>query len=672
MPSLNPFNREILVCSVTPYFLEQGEFWFEENWEKIKSQAKTNAWWERNTLFLEKGQKINPSQVIKKLVDFGYEKVQEVSSPAEFSVRGGIIEIFPINPALLTKKINPPIKSLIKKDEVNSRRHSFILEFAGNYIQEIFLKERESIKKLKKYIKKLEFQEGDYVVHLDHGIGIFRGFKEENNNRYYILEYAPPLRPGAPPDCLLVPESQSQKISLYVGFGTPKIHRLGGVIWQKTKKAIKEETEKLARELLELYANREAAWRPPYKTDEDLEKELESSFPFLETPDQKRAIREVKKDMESDRPMDRIVCGDVGFGKTEVAVRAALAAAACGKQTALLVPTTILCEQHFETFTERLKNFPVSVSMLSRLTPAKKEREILDNLKNGRCDIIIGTHRLLSSDVEIKNLGLLIIDEEQRFGVRQKEKFKKINPAVDVLYLSATPIPRTLHLALSGLRRISIINTPPPERLPVKTFILPFSKKIVREAIEAELSRNGQVYYLHNRVETLEAAKRNLAKLTPRAKLASIHGRMNEADLVKIMRQFRRKETDTLVATTIIENGLDNPSVNTLIVANASRLGLAQAYQIRGRVGRSHIQSYAYFLYQRKNLAGKAKERLEALKRAEALGSGYQIALRDLEIRGAGNILGKEQSGNINQVGLNLYCHMLSEAIEKIKSSQNI
>ncbi len=646
MSSLRTEGREILICSVTPRFLEQGEFWFQENFQKIKNLSLRDSWWERNVLFLQAGQKISPAQVLRKLTDFGYEKVRETSSGGEFSQKGGVLEIFPIN----------------------SPKKSFILEFSGNRVAEIFPKEREAATIKKKLKKVAEFREGDYVVHLDHGIGVFRGVGEEKNNRYFIIEYAPPPRPGALPDRLLVPEGQAKKISSYVGFETPKIHRLGGDFWQKTKKRIKEETEKLARDLLELYASREAAWRPPYKTDETLEKELESSFRFIETPDQKRAINEVKKDMASARPMDRIICGDVGFGKTEVAVRAALAAAICGKQTAVLAPTTILCEQHFETFGQRLKNFPVNVAMLSRLTPAKEERKVLDDLKSGRCDIVVATHRLMSEDVEFKNLGLLVIDEEQRFGVRQKEKFKKINPAVDILYLSATPIPRTLHLALSGLRQISLIGTPPPERLPVKTFILPYSRKIIREAIGAELNRSGQVYYLHNRVETLEAAKRGLAKLAPRARIAAIHGRLPENELTKIMRRFRRKETDILAATTIIENGLDNPGVNTLIVANAARLGLSQAYQIRGRVGRSHVQSYAYFLYQRKNLAGKAKERLEALKKAEALGSGYQIALRDLEIRGAGNILGKEQSGNINQIGLNLYCHMLSEAVEELKA----
>lgn len=655
MSSFNPLDREILICSITPYFLEQGEFWFEENFQKIKNRSLSDAWWERNVLFLQAGQKISPLEILRKLNDFGYEKVREISSRGEFSQKGGILEIFPINPGVF-----------IEKRRINSNNYSFILEFSGNYLREIFLKEQAPTPTIikNKFKKDIEFREDDYVVHLDHGIGIFKGKKDN----FYIIEYAPPNRPGAPPDRLLVPENQIGKLSLYIGFETPKIHRLGGDFWQKTKKAIKEETEKLARELLELYAKREVAWRPPYETNGFLEKELENSFPFPETPDQRRAIQEVKKNMASDKPMDRIICGDVGFGKTEIAIRAAFIAATSGKQTAVLAPTTILCEQHFETFVRRLKNFPVNIAMLSRLTPKKEERKILDDLKEGKCDIIIATHRLMSDDVEFKNLGLLIIDEEQRFGVKQKEKFKKINPALDILHLSATPIPRTLHLAISGLKQISLINTPPPERLPIKTFILPYSPKIVREAIEAELKRKGQVYYLHNRVETLETVKKKLAKLSPQAKIAAIHGRLPENELTKIMRRFRQKETDILVATTIIENGLDNPNVNTLIVANASRLGLAQAYQIRGRVGRSHIQSYAYFLYQSRNLIGKAKERLETLKKAEALGSGYQIALRDLEIRGAGNILGKEQSGNINQVGLNLYCHMLSEAAEKISA----
>ncbi|MDP1629697.1 MAG: CarD family transcriptional regulator, partial [bacterium] len=403
MSSFAPINNEILICAITPYFLEQGEFWFEENFEKIKTQAKTNSWWERNTLFLRKDQIINPSEILRKLTDFGYEKVREAASPGEYSQRGGIIEIFPVN-----------------------SRGSLILEFSGNRLEEIFLRpaliaENEKLKK--KFKKETDFQEGDFLVHLDHGIGIFRGFQEEpidsaqgkKNERYFILEYAPPARPirnnqtesnappewisnGArpstnsgqtpPPDRLLVPENQLKKLSLYIGFETPKIHRLGGSFWFKTKKRIKEEAEKLAKELLELYALRKTAGRPPYEKESAPEKELALTFSHIETPDQKRAIGEVKNDMEKSTPMDRIVCGDVGFGKTEVALRAAAKAALSGRQTAILAPTTILCEQHFETFQERLKNFPVNIAMLSRLTSPKEERKVLDDLKTGRCDIV--------------------------------------------------------------------------------------------------------------------------------------------------------------------------------------------------------------------------------------------------------------------------------------------
>ena len=368
--------------------------------------------------------------------------------------------------------------------------------------------------------------------------------------------------------------------------------------------------------------------------------------------------------------MDRIVCGDVGFGKTEVALRIMVKAVNSGYQAAMICPTTILANQHFQNFKERLKNLPIKIVMLSRLQSKKEQREVAEGLKTGKIEIVIGTHRILSKDVEFKNLGLLIIDDEQRFGVRQKEKLKKIRTSLDVLSLSATPIPRTLYMALSSLKDISLIQTPPLGRLSIKTFISPFSEKIIKKAIEDEIKRGGQVYYLHNRVETIETAKRLLECLTSKfkhpVKIGIAHGRLKEKELVKIMSDFQNKKVDVLVATTIIENGLDLPNVNTLIVADSTRLGLAEAYQIRGRIGRSHIQAFAYFLYG-SHLSEKAEMRLNALKEAEELGSGYKIALKDLEIRGAGNILGKEQSGNINQVGLNLYCQMLSEAIEKIK-----
>jgi transcription-repair coupling factor (superfamily II helicase) len=640
---------KVLIVSITPYFLEKGSFWFEKNLRKILEVRKTQSFFEDNTLYLTKNQKSNLSQILRKLDEIGYEKVLRVSEPGEFSQRGGIIDVFPIN-------LNFAIR----------------FEFLGNKIENIerLPIEVEDEKKTKETLKKkLKSQKlfsdlkglkaGDYLVHLDHGIGIYNRQLIIDDHQYYQLEYAQG-------DKLYVPIGLERKLSRYVGFVEPKISRLGSGIWQRTKRKVKEEAERLARELLEIYAKREITTRPPYLPDDEIDWQISSSFQYEETPDQIQTIEDIKKDLLSAEPMDRIVCGDVGFGKTEVALRAMIKAVKSGYQVAMICPTTILANQHFQNFKERLKNLPIKITLLSRLQSKKEQKEITERLKTGEIDIVIGTHRILSADVEFKNLGLLIIDDEQRFGVRQKEKLKKIRSSLDVLSLSATPIPRTLYLALSSLKNISLIQTPPIGRLPVRTFILPFKEKIIKEAIEKELKRKGQVYYLHNRVETIGIIKKLLENLVPKAKIGIAHGRLKEKELVKVMTDFQRKSIDVLVATTIIENGLDLPNVNTLIVADATRLGLAEAYQIRGRIGRSHIQAFAYFLYGG-HLSEKAKMRLDALKEAEELGSGYKIALKDLEIRGAGNILGKEQSGNINQVGLNLYCQMLSEAIEKAK-----
>jgi len=604
------------------------------------------------------------------LDEMGYERVWQVSEPGEFSQRGGIVDVFPINS-------NQAIR----------------FDFLGNKIEEIsalpikiedeliakeILKKKLKSQKLFSDLKGLK--PGDYLVHLDHGVGKFIGLStlifQGRTLESYGLEYAQG-------DKLFVPVGLERKLSRYIGFVEPKISRLGSQIWQRTKRKIKEETEKLAKELLEIYAQREITTRPPYLPEDEIDFQLASGFRYEETPDQVETIEEIKKDLETNQPMDRIVCGDVGFGKTEVALRAMIKAVKSGYQTAMICPTTILSNQHFQNFKQRLRKLPIKIAILSRLQSKREQKEIIENLKMGKIDIVVGTHRLLSKDVEFEKLGLLIIDDEQRFGVRQKEKLKKIRTSLDVLSLSATPIPRTLYLALSSLKNISLIQTPPVGRLPVKTFILSFSEKIIKKAIENEVKRRGQVYYLHNRVETIETAKNLLEGLMsgfrPRVKIGVAHGRLKEKELVRVMNDFQDKKIDILVATTIIENGLDLPNVNTLIVADSTRLGLAEAYQIRGRIGRSHIQAFAYFLYPPKfsdekfkrasgqKISEKARMRLNALKEAEELGSGYKIALKDLEIRGAGNILGKEQSGNINQVGLNLYCQMLSEAIEKLK-----
>jgi len=641
---------KILITSITPYFLERGNLWFEENFAKIMEARKTQSFFEDNTIYLTKNQNYNFSQLLRKLDEMGYEKVFSVAEPGEFSQRGGIIDVFPVNLSCAVR-----------------------FEFLGNRVEEILelpikiSNEEQSREVLKKKLKSQKLfsdlkgiKSGDYLVHLDHGIGVFNEQKTINKEQYYALDYAQG-------DKLYVPVGLERKLSRYIGFVEPKISRLGSALWQKTKKIIKEETEKLARELLEIYAKREIATRSPYSAADEIDFQLVSSFRYEETPDQIQTMEDIKKDLQNSEPMDRIVCGDVGFGKTEVALRTMVKAVNSGYQTAMICPTTILTNQHFQNFRERFKNLPIQIRMLSRLQSKREEKEIIENLKMGKIDIVVGTHRLLSKDVEFKNLGLLIIDDEQRFGVKQKEKLKKIRASLDVLSLSATPIPRTLYMALSSLKNISLIQTPPVGRLPVKTFISPFSEKIIKKAVEDEIKRGGQVYYLYNRVETIEGAKLLLESLMPKAKFGVAHGRLKEKELVNVMSDFQNKKIDVLVATTIIENGLDLPNVNTLIVADATRLGLAEAYQIRGRIGRSHIQAFAYFFYGG-HLSKKAEMRLEALKEAEELGSGYKIALKDLEIRGAGNIFGKEQSGNINQIGLNLYCQMLSEAIEKMKT----
>ncbi|NCO80255.1 DEAD/DEAH box helicase [bacterium] len=654
--------HKILIVSITPYFLEKNNVWFGQNINKILEARKTQSFFEDNTLYLTKNQSYNFSQFLRKLDEMGYEKVLRVSEPGEFSQRGGIIDVFPINSifALRFEFLGNRIESIERLP----------VEIEDEKTAKDILKRKLKSQKLFSDLKGLK--PGDYLVHLDHGIGIYNQQLTINpegkpsasygagNQQYYQIEYAQG-------DKLYVPVGLERKLSRYIGFVEPRISRLGSSLWQRVKRKVKTDTEKLAKELLEIYAKREIATRPPYLPEDEIDFQLASSFQYEETPDQIETIEDIKKDLEKEEPMDRLLCGDVGFGKTEVALRAMAKAIKSGYQAAMICPTTILANQHFQNFKGRVKNLPIKIALLSRLQSKKEQKEIIENLKTGKIDITIGTHRILSSDVEFKNLGLLIIDDEQRFGVRQKEKLKKIRASLDVLSLSATPIPRTLYLALSSLKDISLIQTPPVGRLPVKTFISPFKEKLIKEAIEKEIARSGQVYYLHNRVETIEVARKFLENLISEAKFGIAHGRLKEKELVKVMEDFQNKKIDVLIATTIIENGLDLPNVNTLIVADSTRLGLAEAYQIRGRIGRSHIQAFAYFFYG-SHLSEKAKMRLDALKEAEELGSGYKIALKDLEIRGAGNILGKEQSGNINRVGLNLYCQMLSEAIEKLKA----
>jgi transcription-repair coupling factor (superfamily II helicase) len=514
-----------------------------------------------------------------------------------------------------------------------------------------------------------ELKPGDFVVHIEHGIARYTGLVKmgaANAEREYMqLDYAEG-------DRLYVPIEQTDRVAAYIGTGAaaPALHRLGSGDWSRAKKKVQAATVELARELLALYAGREAAPGHVYSPDTQWQEELEGAFPYVETEDQMRAIEEVKADMESPRPMDRLICGDVGFGKTEVALRAAFKAVMDGKQVAVLVPTTILAQQHFNTFSDRMAAFPVTVEMLSRFRTRREQERILADLASGQVDIIIGTHRLLQKDVQFKDLGLVVVDEEQRFGVRHKERLKQLRREVDVLTMTATPIPRTLHMAMVGVRDMSVIETPPEERLPIKTYVTAYRDSLVREVIQRELERGGQVYFVHNRVQSIGIVARELQKLLPEARFAIGHGQMEEHQLEEVMTAFVEGKTDVLISTTIIESGLDIPNVNTLIVDQANNYGLAQLYQLRGRVGRGDKRGYAYFLYhQGRKVTDVAQERLHTIEQATELGAGFRIALKDMEIRGVGNLLGPEQHGAVGLVGFDLYTRLLAGAVEEAKGN---
>ena len=513
----------------------------------------------------------------------------------------------------------------------------------------------------------LKLDEGQLITHRDHGVGIFRGLVRrtvgEVEREYLFLEYAKG-------DKLYVPVAEADKVDVYVGPKDITLTRLSSASWEHVREKVKQSAEQLARELLTVSARREIVSGIKFPPQPDVEQRLDHSFAYEATEDQDRAISHVYADMEDGRPMDRLVCGDVGFGKTEVAMRAAAKAAASGKQVAVLAPTTILAEQHVATFDKRLSEFGFRIAGLSRFKSHGEQREAVARLAKGEVDIVIGTHRLLSSDIQFHDLGLLIIDEEQRFGVRHKEKLKKLRAQVDVLSLSATPIPRTLNLALSGLREISTIQTPPSGRRPVETTIGEYNQGMIDQVIKDELGRGGQVYFLHNRVATITAAAKELKARHPEATVDIGHGQMTEDELADVMAKFAGGDTDILVCTTIVENGLDLPNANTMIVDDVSTLGLSQSYQLRGRIGRGSRQGRAYFFYKPNSLSATARQRLQSLKNAKELGSGFQVALEDLEIRGAGNVLGREQSGNVRAVGLTLYSKVLSRAVEELESGE--
>ncbi|HEX9038796.1 MAG TPA: transcription-repair coupling factor [Ktedonobacterales bacterium] len=517
-----------------------------------------------------------------------------------------------------------------------------------------------------------ELRPGDFVVHQDHGIGRFDGLVKLASNgverEYLLIAYA-----GT--DKLYIPTDQLDQVTRYIGMGdaAPSLSRLGGTEWARATQRAKESARDIAGDLLRLYSLRETITGHPFPSDEDQPwlREMEEGFPYTETPDQERAIADVKADMERARPMDRLVCGDVGYGKTEVALRAAFKAVLDQRQVAILAPTTILALQHFNTFSQRLKPYPVRVELMSRFRSDKELKETARDLESGAVDIVIGTHRLLQKDIVFKNLGLLVIDEEQRFGVAHKERLKQMRAEVDVLTLSATPIPRTLYMALAEVRDMSVIETPPQERLPIRTYIREFDDALIREVILREIDRNGQVYFVHNRVKGIQALADRLRRLVPEAKFVVGHGQMPEDQLEQVMLDFSAGEAQVLICTTIIENGLDIPNANTIIVNNAAYFGLSQLYQLRGRVGRAASQAYAYFLYQKgAQLTPVQEKRLRAIFEATELGAGFRIAMKDLEIRGAGNLLGAEQSGFMNSVGFEMYTRLLAEAIAEMEGKR--
>lgn len=625
-------------------------------------------------LSLRRKDHFSPEEVKKPLLGLAYESmnISPVERPGQFSVRGGIIDVWP-------ERFHSPVR----------------IDFFGNRIESIHLFDplhhqprrnldhidifrytfttskrvtwpKEARDKFQRLLLS-DIQPGDLVVHLDHGIGRFLRIEERNlegKSRYYlIIEYAKGEK-------LYVPVQQIDRLSKYIGVKgyRPQLSFLGTTAWERTKERVGQDLISTARDLLKLYAARESRARPPYPPDSTWQIELERSFLYQLTPSQAQALVEIREDLESTRPMDRLLVGDVGFGKTELALRAAFKVVQAGLQAVVLVPTTILAEQHYHTFKERLETFPVKVSVLSRVRSKAEQTKILAGLASGELDIVISTHRILSADAHLKRLGILVIDEEHRFGVLDKEKFKKLRSEVDILSLSATPIPRTFHLALTKLRDISLISDPPQGRLSVQNYIGPADYDLVSRAIRKEVERAGQVYYLHNRVQSIAGETEKLRRLLPGIRIGYAHGQMKECDLDRVMRDFLEQRLDVLVCTTIIGSGLDIPNVNTVAIRDAHKLGLADLYQIRGRVGRGERQAYAYFFYPKGYIPkGAARERLEALSESEALGSGFNLAEHDLEIRGAGNLLGVAQHGNVSLIGFELYLQLLERAVESLR-----
>ena len=622
------------------------------------------------SLKLYKDADIELTSVLASLVDFGYKRQESIAEEGDFARRGGIIDIFPFSFEL-------PIRIELENNKILSINTFNPLTGEASWEHRIVIilpiKKTHAFKPLP-FVEEfpvdntVDLELGDYVVHNQHGIGRFLGLEKikvkDKFRDHLVIEYDRQEK-------LYVPTDEMHLVQKYIAFQArkPKLYRLGSKEWQRAKNRVRSGIQKLAWDLLSLQAMRLSAAGLSYPADTQWQAQFEELFPFEETPDQLKATLDVKRDMEAAKPMDRLLCGDVGYGKTEVAMRAAFKAAMDNKQVAFLVPTTILAEQHCQNFILRLKDFPVNIGMLSRFNSARERKEIIAGLAAGRIDIVIGTHRLLSGDIKFKDLGLVIIDEEQRFGVRAKEKLKSLRLSADVLTLTATPIPRTLYMSLMGAKDLSVINTPPQNRLPIKSIVVEYDEDLIRQAITREINRGGQVYFLHNRVLDIERVKEKLTRILPEGiKLAIGHGQMPPKLLEKVMFDFLRGEIQVLVCTMIIQSGIDIPNVNTMIINNAHRFGLSDLHQLRGRVGRIDKPAYAYFMIPRHEvLDGEAKKRLEAIQEHSSLGSGFKIAMEDLEMRGAGNLLGEEQHGFIATVGFDLYCRLLREAIGNFK-----
>ncbi len=623
------------------------------------------------------GQTIERSDLETLLQKLRYRRRDFVSGPGEYADRGAVVDIYPVSyraPVRLNFDLDTIAslhdfsphegKSLTRFEEVLLVPLSEPFESSANRMRKRF----ESFDPLTEIT---ELEPGDFVVHIRYGIARYLGTKKIEikgiAKRHLALEFA---------DHEILYLDMAEPLERYIGVEgkKPKLTKLHSKEWERAKAKTRLAVENIARDLLSLQAKRELSLGTTFPQDSEWQKKFEDEFPFEETPDQTKAAYEIKQDMESPRPMDRLLCGDVGFGKTEVAMRAAFKTVMAGKQAAFLVPTTVLAEQHTLVFKERTKNFPFTIEVLSRFRTSKNQKEVLKRLREGKVDVIVGTHRLLSSDVQFKDLGLVIVDEEQRFGVAHKEKLKKLRELVDVLTLTATPIPRTLYLSLMGVRDMSVITTPPRTRLPIETYVIEYDDRKIAEAVQRELAREGQIYFVHNRIASIERVYEHLKNLLPGVRFGVAHGQMHAHELEKVMKAFLEKKIDCLITTNIIESGLDIPNANTIIVNRADRFGLADLYQLRGRVGRfvGKRQAYAYFIVPRNwVITIDAEKRLEAIERFTELGAGFKIAMKDLEIRGAGNVLGHEQSGFIFAVGFDLYCRMLRRAVDELKNKSS-